>query len=174
MDLEYGCGTGSNNANGAIFFLFFYHRTYSTYNKLGLNADGSASVQSDETLNAVSFVNNFHSNIRYRKSSGIQGSDNANSNRIHLFIHSISFRLLPCVWRSSWCRCILWLPRDHCGTGQLNLRNPGRTSSTLWATANKSTSPWKNPSPLRGSSCTELLEGRHQFAAFGIMHKLWF
>ena len=91
-----------------VFFSFlFYHRTYSAYNKLGLNADGSASVQSDETLNVVSLVNSFHSNIRYRNSSGVQGSDDANSNRINLFIHSVSFRLLPCVWRSSWCRCIL-------------------------------------------------------------------
>ena len=63
------------------FSFFCYHRTYSAYNKLGLNADGSASVQSDETLNAVSLVNNFHSNIQYRKSSGVQGSHNANSNR---------------------------------------------------------------------------------------------
>jgi len=45
------------------FFFFFYHRTYSAYNKLRPNADGSASVQSYETLNAVSLVNNFHSNI---------------------------------------------------------------------------------------------------------------
>ena len=100
------------------------------------------------------FVNNFHSNIWYRKSSGVQGSDN--TNRINLFIQSLSFRLLLCVWNSSWCRCILWLPRDHCGTGHLNLRNPGRTSSTLWATVNKSTSSFISwPADTFDNACVQ-------------------
>ena len=71
------------------FFSLVFLKQDTAQNKLRLNADDSASVQSDETLNTVSLVNNFHSNIQHRKSSGVQGSDNANGNRIN-FIQSLS------------------------------------------------------------------------------------